>query len=453
MEGRREHFGSRMAVVMALAGSAVGLGNIWRFPYMVGEYGGAIFLICYLFFTFIISLPVFYAESIIGKNGGKGPYGSFKSQAPGTWWKWVGVICVIGSFIIISYYSVVGGWSIDYLVRSCFLGFENMSMEAATSLFGKVSTSVWEPIIAHTVFLGAAWIIVRLGVKNGIEKFTKIIMPVLFFLMILIMIYALTLNGASEGVRYLLKPDPSKFSVKTLSFALGQSFFSLSLGVGCVLTYSSYMRKEESLAKSGILTSVFDLSFALIAAFAVMPAVFAAGLEPGAGPSLVFESLPYIFVVMGETTPVISRIVTVFFFLAIFFAALTSLISMFEVCVAHLVEEKNMRRSVASMIVFLSTWILGILCSLSFGKLGGIKLLGQNIFGFCDMLTSNYVMTLGALAFVIFVGWKMKKENVRARFLEGGGKISGWTFPTVYFIIRYVAPVMILAIFITNLIG
>lgn len=452
MEGNREQFGSKMAAVMALAGSAVGLGNIWRFPYMVGEYGGAIFLIFYLFFSFAISLPVFYAEAIIGKSGKKAAYGSMEALAPGSRWKTVGEICVIACFIITSYYSVVGGWSVDYLIRSCMTGFENLSQEAATGLFGKVSTSVWEPIIMHTVFLALAAIIIRFGIKNGIEKFTKIAMPLLFVLMICIMLFSLSLDGAEGGVRYMLRPDFSKFSPRTLSSALGQSFFSMSLGVGCVLTYSSYMRKEDSLATSGLLTSISDLSFALIAAFVVMPAVFSAGLEPGAGPSLVFESLPYIFAKMGQTLPVISRIVTIFFFLSVFFAALTSLISMFEVCTAHLVEEKHIKRSFASIIVFTGSWLLGILCSLSFGVLGEIKIFGKNIFGFLDMVTSNYLMILGALAFVIFVGWKMGKAEVKEKFTEGGSKLSRLTFNFIYFIIKYVAPVMILAIFISNLI-
>lgn len=452
MDSNREQFGSRMAAVLALAGSAVGLGNIWRFPYMVGEYGGAIFLIFYLIFTFFLSLPVFYAEAIIGKKGRKGAFGSFSALAPGTNWKLVGVLCIVSCFIITSYYSVVGGWATDYLARSVATGFESLSQSTATSLFSKVSSSVWEPIIAHTVFLGLAAIIIKLGIKNGIEKFTKITMPILFVLMILIMFFSLSLDGAKEGVKYMLRPDFSKFSAKTLAFALGQSFFSLSLGMGTVLTYASYMRDEDSIASAGLYTSIFDFSFALISAFVVIPAVFAAGLEPGAGPSLVFESLPYIFSKMGQTAPVLSRVVTIFFFLSVFFAAITSLISMFEVCTAHLVEDRKISRTKASLIIFFSCWLLGILCSLSFGVLEDIKLFGYTIFSFFDTLASNYLMTLGALLFVLFVGWKMDRESAIDQFSMRKSRKREKTFPYFYFVIKYVAPVVIIAIFLSNFI-
>lgn len=451
METGREKFGSNMAVILAMAGSAVGLGNIWRFPYMVGECGGATFILAYIIFGILISLPLFFAESIIGRRGRSNSFGSLRKLAPGTPWKWVGLATIIGCFIIISYYSVVGGWSIDYLLRSCIGGFSIEDPESTISLFDKMSSSVWEPIICHTLFLGATALIVKFGIKKGIESFTKKTMPLLFLLMIAIAVYSLCLPGAGEGVRYLVKFNLSDLNPTTLAYALGQSFFSMSLGVGSILIYSSYMSGDDNIGKTGLFTMIFDTLFALIAAFAIMPAVFSAGLEPDGGPSLVFSTLPYVFAKMGANAMFLSRIITIFFFLAILCAAITSSISLFEVVASFLVEELGWKRKKASIISFVGQWTLGVLCSLSFGVLGNFKIMGRTIFSFCDSFTSNFVMTLGALAFAIFVGWKMSKEDVRDEFTNHGTK-NCKIFNTVYFITKFVVPVMIVTIFVTNLV-
>ena len=251
-----------------------------------------------------------------------------------------------------------------------------------------------------------------------------------------------------------MKPDFSKITPSTVSYAVGQSFFSLSLGVGTVLTYSSYIGKRENILMSGLGTTVFDLLFALIAGFAIMPAVFAAGIEPGAGPGLIFETLPFIFSSMGEATPILSSVVAVLFFVTICVAALTSAISMYEVGVAYLVEEKGVGRKKAVWLLFAGIWALGALCSLSFGALSGVKLFGLTIFNFCDTLTSNFLMMFGALLFVLFAGWKMKKGDVRDEFSNGGKfKFNDAVFGTFYFLLKYVAPVGMVMIFVTNFIG
>lgn len=452
MAADREHFGSRFAAVAAMAGSAIGLGNIWRFPYMVGEYGGAAFIVIYILCSLLISLPIFFCEAVIGRKAHLSTFDALSKLAPGTAWKWLGTVAVAASFIIVSYYCVVGGWSVDYLVRS-FAGSLNAGTQAATSaLFGKVATSVWEPLIAFTVFLGISAVIVVLGVHNGIEKFAKVCMPLLFVLIVAIMVYSLTLPGSEAGVRYLAKPDFSRITPRSFSYAMGQSFFSLSLGVGCVLTYASYMKKEESLLSVGAWTLTFDTFFAIVAGFAVMPAVFSARIEPGAGPSLVFETLPFIFSSMAESAPVLSYIVTVLFFVTILVAAFTSSISMLEVCVSFLMERTGLSRGKSSVIVFTSSWILGVLCSLSFGVLGGVKLFGLTIFNFCDTLTSNYLMTLGALVFALFVGWKLDRPSVREELLRGcSGRGAEVVFSVLYFLVKWIVPVAILAIFLTNL--
>ena len=337
-------------------------------------------------------------------------------------------------------------------MQSLFKGFDSNVSDTFTAL----STSVWKPLLMFTIFLGVTALIVTAGVKSGIERFNNISMPVLFVLILAIALYSITLPGAGAGVDYLLKPDFSKVTPDTVIYALGQSFFSLSLGVGTVLTYASYMKKDTSLISSSLGTAGFDLLFAMIAGFAIMPAVFAAGIEPGAGPGLIFETLPSIFVQMGKIVPVLSRIISIIFFLTIVVAAMTSSISMYEVGVAYLVEQKHLSRKKSVLLIFAGTWTLGALCSLSFGPLSGIQLFGQNIFGFCDSLTSNFLMVFGALFFVYLTGWKMDRNTVLAELggskaRSGLGKNDGTRGRVILFFIRYIAPTGIIAIFLSNL--
>lgn len=441
MVPKREHFGSNMAAVMAMAGSAIGLGNIWRFPYMVGQNGGAAFILIYVFCVVFLSLPIMLSEAMIGRSSHSNAFGAMEKLAPGTKWKWLSILTLISPMIILSYYSVVGGWSAAFLGESVAKGFS----EGAQNIFGGFISSTWGPLVCHTLFLGVTCFIVLGGIKKGIELFNKISLPVLFVLIVAIAIYSITLPGAGKGVTYLVKPDWSLISGRSFAYAMGQSFFSLSLGVGTILTYASYMKKEDNLVRSGLGTSLFDLGFALIAGFAIMPAIFSAGIEPGAGPGLVFESLPFIFAKMGAAAPVLSRIISIIFFLAIVIAALTSSISLCEVGVAYLVEEKGLSRKLSVLLVFLATWTLGVLCSLSFGPLSGISIAGLSIFSFCDSLSSNFLMTFGALLYVIFVGWKMGRETVRQ-------ELSSPLFPVLFFIIKWIAPIVITLIFITNFI-
>ena len=450
----RENFGSRATVIMAMAGSAIGLGNIWRFPFIVGEYGGAAFVLVYIVCCFLLSLPILLSESIIGRRTHQGTFGAMNTLAPGSAWKWLGLLTIISPLIILSYYSVVGGWSFAFLCKAIALDFKPDNAEAVTSMFGEFSSSTWGPISCMAIFLGLTAIIVYLGVNKGIEKFSKISIPILFVLIVIIAIYSITLPGAGEGVKYLVKPDFSKLTPGAYAAALGQSFFSLSLGVGTMLTYSSYVSKDENILASAGGTAFFDLLFAILAGFAVMPAVFAAGIAPTSGPGLVFETLPFIFSKMGAGGQIISATVSILFFLTILVAALSSSISMMEVGVAYLVEEKCVSRHKATALLFAVTFVIGALCSLSFGSLSGIKLLGHTIFNFCDRLCSNFLMTVGALLFSVFVGWKMDKAAVKDELTNGGTlKSSGKLFPVVYFLIKYVAPVTIAVIFILGFIG
>ncbi|MGN0189390.1 MAG: sodium-dependent transporter [Candidatus Cryptobacteroides sp.] len=443
---QRENFSSRFGVLMAMAGSAIGLGNLWRFPYMAGQYGGGAFIFVYIIFVFLLSLPILLCEFLVGRRSQTNALGAFKKLAPGTPWKLVGVLCVLSPLIIVSYYSVIGGWSIEYFFKACTFGFtQGVNNAELESMFGSFISSVWPPLLGHTVFLLVTALVVMGGVKKGIEKFGKVMMPMLFVVMILIAVRAMTLPGAAEGIAYLFVPDFSKIDAKVCAAALGQSFFSLSLGCGTMLTYASYVSKKDNIASSSVSIAISDLVFALIAGCAIMPAVFAFDLSPKAGAGLVFETLPFIFSQMP-----LGGFVAILFFFALLIAAMTSSISLFEVGVAYLVEEKKISRKAACAIIFGVTWVVGILCSLSFGPLSGVKLFNNSIFDFFDKLAANFLMTIGGLLVVLFVGWKMKKDDVRDEFTNGG-TINGKFFNPIYFLIKYIAPIAVIIVFISNL--
>ena len=448
----RENFGSRMAVIMALAGSAIGLGNLWRFPYVVGENGGAAFVIIYIVTTLVISLPIFFAESIVGRRSGANCLGAMERLAPGSKWKWTGLLMVFTPLWIVSYYSVVGGWSLEYLIRACRLDFVHTAPEALSGTFEQFQSGTWAPLACHFVFLLVTVIIVAFGVKSGIEKFSKICLPVLFLLVVVIAVYSVTLPGAQKGVAYLLNPDFSKVTRQTFLDAVGQSFYSLSLGMGIVITYSSYVSKKENLLVSGVGTAVSDLLFALLAGLAIMPAVFAAGIKPNEGSGLIFDTLPFIFAKMGQQMPWVSSAAAILFFLTVLFAALTSSVSLIEVGVAYLTEEKGMKRRTACILLFLLTGAAGALCSLSYGPLANVKLFGMRIFDFADTVASNVLLTIGGLLIVLFVGWKMKRSEIYDEFTNGGTKkLNVKCFRIVYFLIRYVAPVGVAVLFIFSM--
>ena len=444
----REHFKSTFGVLVAMAGSAIGLGNLWRFPYMVGVYGGAAFIFVYIILVFLLCLPILFSEVIVGRRSHTNAFIAFERLAPGSAWKWTGILMVATPILVVSYYSVIGGWSLEYLFKACTFSFtQGATRDELGTIFNSFITSTWTPIIWHTVFLLLTAAVILGGVNKGIEKFGKVMMPLLFLTVIAIAVRSFTLPGAGEGLVYLFKPDFSKITPEVCAAALGQGFFSLSVGFGIMLTYGSYTRKEANIALNSTWTAVADLMFALIASCAIMPAVFAFGLNPQEGPGLVFETLPFLFANMP-----LGGFVAILFFLALLVAALTSSVSLFEVGVAWLVEEKHLSRKASTWIVFAVTWAIGVLCSLSFGRLSGISIFGNSIFNFLDKLSANWLMPLGALLIVIFTGWKMKKSDVIDEFtnsgtLRGNARLSGF----IYFLIRWLAPVAILIIFLSNL--
>ena len=413
---------------MAMAGSAIGLGNIWRFPYMVGEYGGAAFILIYIFCSFILSFPIFLSEAVIGRKTHSNAIGAMKKLAPGSFWTILGYLGVITPMIIVSYYSIVGGWSVEYFFKSFTLDY------------GEFRPAGWAPLLYNTVFLGLSSIIVAFGITKGIEKFNKISIPLLFVLIVLIMIYSVNMPGADKGIDYLIKPDFSKITGRTFAFALGQSFYAMSLGMGIVITYSSYIHKDENLVASGVGTVVAAIIFSILAGFAIMPAVFSAGIAPSSGPGLVYQTLPHVFSGIAATSPLIAKVVAILFFFSVVVAAMTSSISLIEVGVAYLVEEKHLKRGIACLIVFAFTWLIGIASVFS------IK-----FFSKVDAFSSNFLLTAGVLLVVLFVGWKMGKDDVREEFTNRG-TINNKVFGVFYFLVRFVAPITVLTIFITNLV-
>lgn len=431
---KREQFTGRLAVVLAMAGSAIGLGNIWRFPYLVGQNGGAAFILVYIVACALLAIPVFLSECVIGRRSGSSTFGAMRKLAPGSHYRWAGLVTVITPVLLLSFYSVVGGWSVDYLLKACTLRFTQDS----AGVFEELLSSTWEPIFMHTAFMVGTAIVILLGVKKGIERFTKVTMPLLFILIIIIVVFGLTLPGAGKGVEYLVKPDFTKITPSVITSAMGQAFFSMSLGVGTILTYASYVSKEENLMVSAGGTAFFDLLFAVLAGFAVMPAVFAAGIQPGQGPGLLFDTLPYIF---SQMTPWVGAVISILFFLSVLVAALTSSISLLEVGVAYLVEEKGVSRTKATIGLGALVWAIGVACSLRGG-----------VFDFLDHLCSDWLMPFGGLLFAMFVGWKMSKADVCDELTNGGTR-NRILFNVVYFLIRYIAPIGILGIFLTILLG
>ncbi|MCD8206654.1 MAG: sodium-dependent transporter [Bacteroidales bacterium] len=447
----REKFGTRFGSLMALAGVSIGLGNLWRFPYMVGSNGGAAFVLVYIVIVFLICLPVLTAEILLGRKGRATPLGAFKKLTPGTGWKWAGLWMVITPIVVLSYYCVIGGWGIGYFFKSVCFDFtaSSASREGLSEIFGNFSASPWKPIVCQTVFLVLTAAITLAGVKKGIERFGKVMMPLLFVIVILIVVRSATLPHAAEGFKYLFRPDFHAITPSVCVAALGQALFSLSIGHGLMFTYGSYLRDDENIGRSSTYTVVADFFFAILASCAIIPAVFAFGIDPEAGPGLIFETLPFIFTQMP-----LGGVVAILFFLAVLIAALTSSICFFETGKAFLVEELHLSNRAAAALVFGIAWVIGGLCALSFGPLAGISIFGRNIFNFLDQFTADVLITLGALFLVIYAGWKIPEGEFRSEFTNNGTLTGGTGFYRfTRFVVRYIAPLAILLIFISGFFG
>ena len=450
----RETFGSRMGMLLAMAGSAIGLGNIWRFPYMMGKNGGAAFILIYVIILVVLCLPVMVSEYLIGRRGGSNPFSSFDRLAPGSKWRWIGFLAVLASACILSFYCVVGGWSVKYLADSCTMAFSDAQGDYAAS-FSTFISNPWKPLLYTLIFLGLTGLIIVFGVRKGIERMSKVMITVLFFIIVLVVVRSLTLPGAIEGVRYMFVPDFSKVTADTCIAAMGQAFFSLSIGCGTILTYASYVSKDENILASSAWISFFDTMFAIIAGLAIIPAVYAIaylnGVDPdvSAGPGLVFITLPGVFSQMP-----LGSVAAILFFLALLLAAITSAISLMEVVVAFIIEEMHRSRARAVLFCFLMCGVVGVFCSLSFGPLESFKLFGLSVFDFFDYITSNIMLPVGGLLLAVFAGWRLKRANYLDELTNSGNlKIPRWLSLTIYYLVKLVAPVGILLIFLNSILS
>lgn len=441
----REVWGSRVGFVFAAAGSAIGLGNIWRFPYVTGQNGGAAFVLIYIFFVLFIGVPVMVAELTVGRNTGLNPVGAFEKLAPKSLWKLVGLLGVLTGIGILSYYSVIAGWTFGYFIKTTAGTFsKTFDAEQSGILFSEFVSDPKAAILYLFIFIALTTLVVLGGVSHGIERWVKILMPILLCLLVILTIRSITLEGASEGLKFYLKPDFSKIKAGTIAMALGQALFSLSLGMGAMITYGSYISKQENLVVSAGYVCLFDTLIAIMAGFLIFPALFAMNLDPAGGPGLVFTVIPTIFPQMPLGT-----IFGAGFFLLLTVAALTSTISLLEVTVAYMVDEKKWKRSKAAIFMAGIAFLLGIPSALSFGANSWLTKLPAIGFGFLDFMNialGNYSLTIGAFLLSIFVGYKWGIKAVREEIEKNENVFyfrQLWTF-----LIRFICPIAILTIFV-----
>ncbi|MEA3358705.1 MAG: sodium-dependent transporter [Thermodesulfobacteriota bacterium] len=442
---QRDSFTSKLGIIAAVAGSAVGLGNIWKFPYITGVYGGGAFVLVYLICIVLIGLPIVLSEFIIGRKAQKNAIGSFKKLAPGTLWFVPGLMGLVAAFMILAFYGVVAGWTLEYLFKAITNSFVGKNPADLEGIFGGFISQIARPIFWQFIFMGLTCWIVLAGIKGGIEKTSKLLMPVLLVIIIILDIRAVTLAGASEGLAFLFKPDFSKLTGEGMLNALGHAFFSLSLGMGTLITYSSYMSKQENLATTAVQVTIADTGIALLAGIAIFPAVFAFGIEPGAGPGLVFITLPNVFQQMPG-----GYFFCILFFLLLAVAALTSSISILEVVVAYFVEELKLARRAATIMAASAITIMGIPCSLSMGVWSKVKFMDKTFFDWLDFIASNVMLPLGGLLIVAFVGWYLGREKTEAEVTNEGQLKAGY-LPLFMFLAKFVAPVVIAIVFLHGL--
>ncbi len=441
----RAQFGSKFGVFAAAAGSAIGLGNIWKFPYITGVYGGAAFLFVYLGFILAIGLPVMLSELVIGRRSRRNAFGAFNKLAPGSPWRFIGSFGVAAAFLILSFYGVVAGWSIKYIFFSLSNTFDGFSPLQIAETFDAFVADPGKPLLYQIIFMILTGAIVILGVHNGIESFSKVLMPILLIIILILDIRAVTLHGAGEGLRFLFHPDFSKLTFEGVLSALGHAFFSLSLGMGTLITYGSYVNKQNNLINIAVQVTVADTVVAILAGIAIFPAVFAFHIEPDGGVGLIFKTLPNVFIQMPGGV-----IFSVLFFILLTIAALTSAISILEVVVAYFVEELKLHRRSATIIATSLITLLGIICSLSLGIYSNVQVFNKTIFDLLDFISANILLPLGGMFIALFIGWFFGKFRVM-REVAQGGSLKGWFLTVFMNLVRFVAPIAIFIVFLNGL--
>lgn len=444
---QRENFGSKLGIIMATAGSALGLGNIYRFPCEAGANGGGAFLIVYLAIALVIGTPLMISEFVIGRRSHSNPIGAFRLlSGKRNVWPVVGYLGVLCAFLILAFYTTVAGWTLGYLGKSVANHFAGQDLGQIQAQFTAFTNHPWLPLLCQMLFLAMTAFVVARGVKNGIERWSKILMPMLLVIMVVLCVKSLTLSGAGDGLRFLFRPDFSKIDGHVLISALGQSFFSLSIGMGALITYGSYIGSKDNMTSSAVSVVLADTLVAVLAGVIIFPAAFTFGIQPEAGASLAFTTLPMIFQQMTG-----GYIFCLLFFLLLVIATLTSTISLLEVIVAALSEELQVSRTKAAIVGTLGTAVIGLLATLSFRDGSSLLVGGKTVFDLLDHLTASYFMPIGGLLIVLFVGWKMKRADVMDE-LTNGGSLRAGIRRGIYLIIRYLAPVAIGVIFVSQLV-
>ncbi|WP_404449592.1 sodium-dependent transporter [Sutcliffiella horikoshii] len=442
---QHEQWTSKIGFILAAAGSAIGLGAIWKFPYMAGTNGGGIFFLLFILFTLIIATPMLLAEFIIGRSTQKDAITAYKTLAKGSKWHYIGILGVVASFILLSFYSVVGGWIVTYLGKSITGGLSQFSLEEYGGLFEQTIANPTQVLISQFIFLAITIWVVQAGVQSGIEKASKILMPLLFIIFMVLLVRSLTLEGASEGMMYFLQPDLSLITPNTFLMALGQALFSLSVGISIMVTYSSYLEKGENLVRSAGSVVWLNIIISLLSGLVIFPAVFALGLQPDEGPGLVFVVLPAVF----DQLPLGGIFLTMFLVLLLF-ATLTSAFSILEIIVAVIVKDNQEKRRKIAILGGMIIFILGIPSALSFGVLSGITIGDLIIFDVADFLVSNIALPVGAFFISIFVGYRIPKTILEDEFFQGSTVKKG-LFQVWYYLLRYVIPFGIVLVFLQYL--
>ena len=442
----RGSFGSKLGLILATAGGAVGLGNVWRFPYMTGQNGGAAFIIVYVACVLLLGIPCMISEFIVGRRGAANTARAYSNLAGGKAWKYIGYMSVLTGFLITGYYAVVSGWCLQYIFASV-CGHLSGSPQYLSDYFTDFETSPLRPIFWLVVIVTITHLVIIHGVRNGIERISKMLMPALFVLLLVIVVCSCLLPDAGKGIAFLFRPDFNKVDSNVFLSALGQSFYSLSIGMGCVCTYASYFSRQTNLTTSALQISVLDSLVAILAGLAIFPAAFSVGVNPDSGPSLVFITLPNVFQQAFGTIPLVGYVVGLVFYALLSLAALTSLISLHEVSTAFLCEEMKISRKKAATFISLAVCVIGTFCSMSLGDWTFLSVGGKRLFDVFDFVTGQIFLPLGGFFTCLFVGWYLPKKLLHDEFTNWG-TLKGSVFTAWLFCVRYVCPLCILAIFL-----
>lgn len=449
MSQERVNFGSKLGMILATAGSAVGLGNVWRFPYMTGQNGGAAFILIYIACVLVLGIPCMMNEFIIGRHGAANTGRAYGEMGAAKAWRLVGCMSVLTGFIITSYYAVVSGWCLQYIFASAF-GELNGNPQYITQYFQEFSASPIRPVFWTVAILALTHFVIIHGVRSGIERASKMMMPTLFVLLVVVVIGSCMLPGAGKGVEFLFRPDFSKMDSSVFLAAMGQSFYSLSIGMGCICTFASYFSRKANLMKSAVNIVAIDTLIAILAGLMIFPAAFSVGINPDSGPSLIFITLPNVFKEAFATMPIIGTVIAIMFYVLLSLAALTSLISLHEVSTAFFYEELHTTRKKAATLVTVSLCVLGALCSLSIGGRDWLVIGGKSLFDLFDFVTGQIMLPIAGFLTCIFLGWVVPRQTVKDEFTNWG-TLRSTLFGVYILLIRYVCPVCIVAIFLNQL--